>query len=137
MKKLLLSLLTLFAMSAVAQEATDEQYYAANAAIEAEATYHIYTLYDGCVDIIDPDAINNLDGDIDYALAYDPSSRRLHFGADDIRALRFAVRIYDSAGRLQRTFQACDGMSLINLPPGLYIITWELNGRRHTVKVNR
>ena len=47
MKKLLLSLLTLITVTAVAQEVTDEQYNAANAAIEAEATYHIYTFYDG------------------------------------------------------------------------------------------
>ena len=119
MKKLLLSLLTLFAMSAVAQEATDEQYYAANAAIEAEATYHIYTLYDGWGEGSTRYFLTD-DGWLTDDLAYDPSSRRLHFGADDIRALRFAVRIYDSAGRLQRTFQACDGMSLINLPPGLH-----------------
>ena len=89
------------------------------------------------VGTVDPDAINNLDGDIDYALAYDPGSGRLHFGADDISALRFAVRIYDSTGRLQRTFRACDGTSVTGLPQGLYIVTWEHNGRRRTVKFNR
>ena len=85
----------------------------------------------------DPDAINNINGDIDYALAYDPYSGRLHFGTDDINTLRFIVYLYDSTGRLQRTFRACDGTTLANLPRGLYIITWELNGRRRTVKLNR
>ena len=85
----------------------------------------------------DIDAIDNINGDIDFALAYDPYSGRLHFGTDDINALRFTVRLYDSTGRLQRTFRACDGTTLANLPRGLYIITWELNGRRRTVKLNR
>ena len=86
------------------------------------------------VGIVDPDAINTIEGDIDYALAYDPGSGRLHFGADDISALRFTVRLYDSSGRLQRTFRACDGTTVTGLPHGLYIVTWELNGRRRTVK---
>ena len=85
----------------------------------------------------DIDGIKNIDGDIDYALAYDPYSGRLHFGTDDISSLRFTVYLYDSTGRLQRTFRACDGTTLANLPHGLYIITWELNGRRRTVKLNR
>ena len=86
------------------------------------------------VGIVDPDAINTVEGDIDYALAYDPGSGRLHFGADDTSALRFTVRLYDSSGRLQRTFRACNGTSVTSLPHGLYIVTWELNGRRRTVK---
>ena len=85
MKRLLLSLVALIAVKMAAQQVTDEQYYAANAAIEAEATYHIFTLH-------------------------------------------------DSSGRLQRTFRACDGTSVTSLPHGLYIVTWELNGRRRTVK---
>lgn len=84
-----------------------------------------------------PDGLDELDGAIDYALAYDPTSGRLHFGADDLSALRFTVRVYDSAGRLQRTFRASDGTSLAGLPRGLYLVTWELNGRRRTVKFNR
>ena len=84
-----------------------------------------------------PDIIDRIDCNIDYALAYDPGSARLHFGTDDISQLRFSVRLYDSSGRLQRTFRACDGLSLSDLPHGLYIVTWEHNGRRRTVKFNR
>ncbi|MBO4550257.1 MAG: RICIN domain-containing protein, partial [Bacteroidaceae bacterium] len=86
---------------------------------------------------VNPDIIDNIDVNIDYALAYDPGSGRLHFGTDDISLLRFPVRLYDSAGRLQRTFRACDGTTLADLPHGLYVVTWELNGRRRTVKVSR
>ena len=84
-----------------------------------------------------PDGIDDLDGAIDFALAYDPVSGRLHFGADDLSALRFTVRLYDSSGRLQRTFRACDGTTLAGLPRGLYLVTWELDGRRRTIKFNR
>jgi len=89
------------------------------------------------VDTVNPDIIDRIDSNIDYALAYDPGSGRLHFGTDDISLLRFTVRLYDSTGRLQRTFRACDGTTLADLPHGLYIITWELNGRSRTVKLNR
>lgn len=85
----------------------------------------------------EPDGIDDFSGAIDYALAYDPASGRLHFGADDLSALRFTVRLYDSAGRLQRTFRASDGTTLSGLPRGLYLVTWELNGRRRTIKFNR
>lgn len=53
--------------------------------------------------------------------------------ADDLSALRFTVHVYDSTGRLQRTFRACDGTMLAALPHSLYIVTWEFNGRRRTV----
>ena len=84
-----------------------------------------------------PDGIDAFGRDLDYALAYDPTSGRLHFGADDLSALRFTVRVYDSAGRLQRTFRASDGTSLAGLPHGLYLVTWEFDGRRRTIKFNR
>ncbi len=86
---------------------------------------------------VEPDP--QLDGialpDFDYALAYDPVSQRLHFGADDLSALSFTVQVYDSHGRLLRTFRASDGTSLANLPRSLYLVTWTLDGRRRTVKL--
>ncbi|MBR1681873.1 MAG: CotH kinase family protein [Bacteroidaceae bacterium] len=74
---------------------------------------------------------------LDYALAYDPLSGRLHFGSDNLSDLRFPVRVYDRSGRLLQTFRACDGTSLSALPRGLYLVTWEFEGRRHTVKLTR
>ena len=46
LKKILI-LCALLPIAAIAQEVTDEQYAAANAAIEADATYHVYTLNNG------------------------------------------------------------------------------------------
>ncbi len=75
--------------------------------------------------------------EMDYALAYDPQSGRLHFGADMLSELTFPVRIYDRSGHLLRTFRACDGTSLASFPRGLYIITWTVDGRQRTVKLMR
>ncbi len=80
----------------------------------------------------------SIDGlDLDYALAYDPQTARLHFGADDLSALDFDVRVYDRSGRLLRRFHAPEGTSLADLPRGLYLVTWTWQGRQRTVKVNR
>ena len=81
-----------------------------------------------------PTAIDGFDSTIDYALAYDPQSGRLHFGADDLTALTFVVSVYDHSGRLVRTFRASDGTSLADLPRALYLVTWTVDGRRRTVK---
>lgn len=82
------------------------------------------------------DAIENL-GDIDYALAYNPTSDLLHFGSDDLSALNFAVRLYDQSGRLLRTFKASDGCSLASLPHNIYIVSWDFNGQRRSVKFQK
>lgn len=76
-------------------------------------------------------------GIYEYALAYDAQSDRLHFGSDDLSALRFPVRVYDRGGRLVRSFRASDGAILTGLPRGLYIVTWIESGRQRTVKFTR
>ena len=81
-----------------------------------------------------PTSIDHFDSTIDFALAYDPQSGRLHFGADDLSALTFTVSVYDRGGRLVRSFRASDGTTLAGLPRGLYLVTWTLDGRRRTVK---
>ncbi|MBR5432137.1 MAG: RICIN domain-containing protein, partial [Bacteroidales bacterium] len=81
--------------------------------------------------------IEGLEEDTDYALAYDSQSGRLHFGADNLEAFTFPVRIYDQSGRLVTTFQASHGTSLSQLPRGLYIITWNAQGRQKSVKLVR
>ncbi len=83
----------------------------------------------------EPDGISA--ADIDYALAYDPSACRLHFGSDDLAALTFTARIYDSGGRLVRQFRATDGITLADLPRGLYLVSWKWQGHQRTVKFTR
>ena len=71
----------------------------------------------------------------DYALAYDPQSGRLHFGADNLEALTFSVSVYNRGGQRVATFRACDGMSMTPYPTGLYIISWRHDGRQNSVKL--
>lgn len=72
--------------------------------------------------------------DMDYVLAYDAEGQRLHFGADDLLRLTFIVSVYDGAGHLVLQFPASQGASVVNLPPGLYVVTWKDSGR-HAVKL--
>ena len=92
-------------------------------------------LTDG-IDSIVPDGTvdEGPEADFDYALAYDAAGARLHFGADDIARLNFMVRLYDRSGRLLRTFRACESCDLSALPRGLYVVSWDLRGRRHSAK---
>ena len=79
------------------------------------------------------DGIEEMLGEcVDYALAYDPTGQRLHFGSDEV--LGFTVRLYDQSGRLLRTFRASDGCSLQGLPRGLYIVTWKHDNKVRSVK---
>ena len=83
-------------------------------------------------DVIDTE-VNTLTQD--YALAYDPYSGLLHFGADNPQDLTFTVRIYNQAGRQIAAFKACDGFNLLSYPTGLYIISWKYGDRQQSVKL--
>ena len=81
------------------------------------------------------DAIEDTrDDDFDYALAYDPTGDRLHFGSERPEGLTFMVNVYDQGGRLMRTFRASEECSLRGLPRGLYIVSWKFAGKRRSVK---
>ena len=71
----------------------------------------------------------------DYALAYDPVTKRLHFGADRREELTFSVAVYDGSGRRVATFRATDDFSLLPYPAGLYIISWKAGQRQQSVKL--
>ena len=87
---------------------------------------------------VDSIAVEKGDGGIrhtpfDYALAYDPVLKYLHFGADDKHLLSFNARVYDPLGRLVLQFLANDGASIGHLPNGTYVVSWDCQGR-HSVK---
>ena len=73
----------------------------------------------------------------DYALAYDPVAQRLHFGADDMSQLRFQVTVFDQGGRAVGRFTAAEGYAAAHLPRGIYVVSWQHDGRRRTVKFVR
>ena len=71
----------------------------------------------------------------DYALAYNSETGRLHFGAECRDDLVFRVAVYDGRGRRLATFRATDDFSLLPYPAGLYIISWTVGQRQHSVKL--
>lgn len=73
---------------------------------------------------------------LDYALAYDPTSGRLHFGADDLSKLTFTVNVYAPNGYRIRSFVASSGTNLSDLPRGIYLISWKYQGHNRTVKLS-
>ena len=75
--------------------------------------------------------------DIDYALAYNRQNLSLHFGTTDISDLDFTAHIYNEAGRQVLSFPANKRVSVEPLPSGLYIVTWEHQGRQRSAKFVR
>ena len=75
--------------------------------------------------------------DIEYALAYDSQNCRLHFGSDDLSLMSFTAAVYDMSGRRVLDFKASEGANVQNLPKGIYLVVWQLNGRSHSAKFQR
>ena len=70
-----------------------------------------------------------------YALAYNPQSRVLHFGAEVPSQLTFTASIYSSNGLLLRQFPASEPCSVADLPSGIYIVIWSTGGTTHSTKL--
>lgn len=87
------------------------------------------------VDPEDPDgsAIDAPEPD-EYALAYDPVARILHFGSATPEQLRFVAYVTSLQGKRVRTFQASQTCYVGDLPRGVYIITWRTGGRMRSAK---
>lgn len=60
----------------------------------------------------------------DYALAYNPITETLHFGASDRRELCFTAMVYDLSGRKVGKFRADRDFSMSHLPHAVYIVRW-------------
>ena len=72
-----------------------------------------------------------------YALAYDPITRELHFGSDTPEALSFKVYVYTLSGKLIGTFYASDRFSMQQYPDDVYIVTWNCGGITKNVKFKK
>lgn len=72
-----------------------------------------------------------------YALAYDPITRELHFGSDTPEALSFKVYVYTLSGKLIGTFYANDRFSMQQYPDDVYIVTWNCGGITKSVKFKK
>lgn len=74
----------------------------------------------------------------DYALAYNPVSQELHFGAEEPDLLqRFTARVYTANGLLIGTFRADERFDMSALPRGVYIVAWQCGGQKRSAKFSR
>ena len=71
----------------------------------------------------------------EYALAYNPITKVLHFGSESPEQLTFMVNIYASNGMLVRSFRASDPCSVADFTKGVYIIVWRVEGRTRSTKM--
>lgn len=82
----------------------------------------------------EPDAIASVEP-AEYALGYNPQTKLLHFGSETPELLTFSVKIYSASASLIRTFTANESCSLADLPQGVYIIMWNVDGKTRSAKV--
>lgn len=82
----------------------------------------------------EPDGIPSVEPD-EYALAYNPHTKTLHFGSETPEHLTFTVRVYTSNGVPTRSFRASEECSVADLPRGVYIIVWTAGGKTRSAKV--
>ena len=83
---------------------------------------------------VDPNAIASAEPE-EYALALDKQNGVLHFGSATPEMLTFVVNMYSANGSLVRTFKADERCGVSDLPSGVYVITWNVDGKRRSVKV--
>lgn len=82
----------------------------------------------------EPDAIAAVEPE-EYALAYNPQSKVLHFGAEMPEQLVFTAKICSSNGTLVRSFLASEPCSVADLPRGVYIVSWRVDGKTRSTKL--
>ena len=83
------------------------------------------------------DGINDVKEPEDYALAYNPQTKELHFGCSNPEELSFMVSIYTANGQLVGTFHAKDSFSMLSQRNGVYMVVWTVNGHTRSVKFSR
>lgn len=93
-----------------------------------------YIIPGEAIERIEPDAIAAVEPD-EYALAYNPQSKVLHFGAEMPEQLVFTAKIYSSNGTFVRSFKASEPCSVADLPLGVYIVNWRVDGKTRSTKL--
>ena len=68
----------------------------------------------------------------EYALAYDPATKTLHFGSETPEALTFTAHVYTASGQPVGSFRADEPFSMNSLPAGTYIVSWSVGGKTRT-----
>ncbi len=83
-----------------------------------------------------PDAIDGIEP-AEYALAYNPVTKTLHFGSETPEQLTFMVSVYNVAGLKVKTFRADEHCSVADLTDGVYVVTWKCGGKTRSVKFRK
>ena len=104
---------------------------------EVPDTIPVDTIPNDTIPDPEPDGIAQHKEPAAYALAYNPQTKVLHFGAEDRSELTFTVRIFSANGKLVGTFTANSEFPMTAQPTGIYIATWNVGGKTRSVKFKR
>lgn len=83
-----------------------------------------------------PEGIAQVDGtDVEYRVGYDPVAQVvvLHLPAD-AAGINNDIRLYDTNGRMLGQGDAHTAISVAHLPAGVYIVSWNVQGNKRSVK---
>jgi hypothetical protein len=84
---------------------------------------------------VETDGINEISREPqEYALAYNPQSQILHFGAECPEQLTFTARVYALSGELLCTFPANEICNVASLPSATYVVSWTVGGKQRSAK---
>lgn len=70
----------------------------------------------------------------DYALVYNAQDRTLRFAGEDPSQLTFTAAVYTIAGQKIDAFGGQEVYSTANLPTGVYVVSWMVNGKLRSAK---
>ena len=71
----------------------------------------------------------------EYALAFNPAGKYIHFGAEDPEQLTFTASVYSVNGMFVKSFVANERCSVAELPQGVYVVVWNAGGIKRSAKL--
>lgn len=71
----------------------------------------------------------------EYALAFNPAGKYIHFGAEDPEQLTFTASVYSVNGMFVKSFVANERCSVAELPQGVYVVVWNARGIKRSAKL--
>lgn len=81
-----------------------------------------------------PDAIAKVEP-AEYALAFNPADKYIHFGAENPEQLTFTANVYSVNGMLVKSFVANERCSVAELSQGVYVVVWNAGGIKRSAKL--
>ena len=86
----------------------------------------------------DEDAIALLRGDIDYRIAYDPTSQQVSIRIpSDAKSRQGVLHLLDLQGHCLASGSIGKPVSMAGLPQGIYLLRWTVQGHSHSLKFLR